>query len=222
VQGAVRHVIEPIFEKELAPHSYGFRPGRGCQDALRRVDHLMKNGHVYVVEADLKSYFDSIPHDRLLDRLRERIADGRVLELIASFLKAGILDGLREWGPEAGAPQGAVLSPLLSNIYRNPLDHHMAAQGIEMVRYADDFVILCRSQAEAEAALAHVRQWCEAEGPLLHPTKAPGGVGAAISSTVTIRRSGPWMAGFVVGCGVSFASERAGRVADGSGIISGG
>jgi RNA-directed DNA polymerase len=171
VQGAVRHVIEPIFENDFAAHSYGFRPGRGCKDALRRVDELLKQGYVYVVDADLKSYFDTIPHDRLMDRLRQRIADGRMLRLIESFLKAGIMDGLKEWEPEAGAPQGAVLSPLLSNIYLDPLDHLMASRGTEMVRYADDFVILCRSQAEAEQALAEVRQWCEAEGLVLHPTK---------------------------------------------------
>jgi RNA-directed DNA polymerase len=171
VQGAIRHVIEPIFENEFATHSYGFRPGRGCKDALRRVDELLKNGYRYVLDADLKSYFDTIPHDRLMSRLRERIADQRLLALIESFLKAGIMDGMTEWEPEAGAPQGAVLSPLLSNIYLNPLDHQMAAQGLEMVRYADDFVILCRRQAEAEQALAVVRQWCEAEGLTLHPTK---------------------------------------------------
>jgi RNA-directed DNA polymerase len=171
VQGAVRHVLEPIFEKEFATHSYGFRPRRGCKDALRRVDELLRQGYVYVVDADLKNYFDSIPHERLLCRLRERIADGRVLGLIASYLKAGILHGLEEWEPEAGAPQGAVLSPLLSNIYLNPLDHQVAGRGYEMVRYADDFVILCRNQTEAEQALAQVRQWCEAEGLVLHPTK---------------------------------------------------
>ncbi len=171
VQGAVRHVIEPIFEKEFATHSYGFRPRRGCKDALRRVDELLKQGYAYVVDADLKSYFDTIPHDRLMSRLRERIADGRMLQLIESFLKAGIMDGLKEWEPEAGAPQGAVLSPLLSNIYLNPLDHQMAAQGWQMVRYADDFVILCRNQAEAEQTLGYIRQWCEAEGLRLHPTK---------------------------------------------------
>jgi RNA-directed DNA polymerase len=171
VQGAIRHVMEPIFEKEFATHSYGFRPQRGCKDALRRVDALMKSGHVYVVDADLKSYFDTIPHDRLMSRVRERIADERLLTLIETFLKAGIMDGLSDWEPEAGAPQGAVLSPLLSNIYLNPLDHQMEARGWEMVRYADDFVILCRSQTEAEQVLAVVRQWCEAEGLTLHPTK---------------------------------------------------
>jgi RNA-directed DNA polymerase len=114
VQGAVRHVLEPIFEQAFATHSYGFRPQRRCQDALRRVEALLKQGYVYVVDADLKSYFDTIPHERLLNRLRERIADQRLLQLIASFLKADIMDGLQAWEPEAGAPQGAVLSPLLS------------------------------------------------------------------------------------------------------------
>jgi RNA-directed DNA polymerase len=171
VQAAVRQVMEPIFEKEFAEHSYGFRPQRGCKDALRRLDELLKKGYMYVVDADLKSYFDTIPHDRLMQRLRERIADRRLLGLIESFLKAGIMDGLREWEPETGAPQGAVLSPLLSNIYLNPLDHQMAAQGFEMVRYADDFVIVCRSQTEAEQALASIRQWCEAAGLMLHPSK---------------------------------------------------
>src|SRR5580700_8676198 len=127
VQGAVRHVLEPIFEKEFAEHSYGFRPGRGCKDALRQVDNLLKHGHAYVVDIDLKSYFDTIPHAGLMSRVRERIADGRLLRLLESFLKAGILDGLEEWEPEAGAPQGAVLSPMLSNIYLNPLDHLMEA-----------------------------------------------------------------------------------------------
>jgi len=171
VQGAVRHVLEPIFEREFSEQSYGFRPGRGCKDALRRVDHLLKSGHEYVVDVDLKSYFDTIPHRRLMGRLRERVADGRVLDLVESFLKAGILDGLEETEPEMGAPQGAVLSPLLSNIYLNPLDHLMVSKRFEMVRYADDFVILCKSQEEAEQALALVRQWCEAEGLTVHPTK---------------------------------------------------
>ena len=172
VQGAVRHVIEPIFEREFAEHSYGFRPQRGCKDALRRVHELLKQGDVFVVDADLKSYFDTIPHGPLLQRLRERIADGRVLGLIESFLKAGILDGLKEWTPEAGAPQGAVLSPLLSNIYLNPLDHAMAQAGFEMVRYADDFVILCRSAEAAQQALELVRSWTASAGLTLHPTKS--------------------------------------------------
>jgi RNA-directed DNA polymerase len=171
VQGALRHVLEPIFEKEFATHSYGFRPKRGCKDALRRVDALLKEGYEYVVDVDLKSYFDTIPHDRLMQRVQERVADGKVLSLIESFLQARVLDGLEEWQPEAGAPQGAVLSPLLSNIYLNPLDHQMAKEGFEMVRYADDMVVLCRSQAEAEAALSQIAAWCEAEGLTLNAEK---------------------------------------------------
>jgi RNA-directed DNA polymerase len=171
VQGAIRHVIEPIFEKEFAAQSYGFRPGKGCKDALRRVDELLKSGYRYVVDADLKSYFDTIPHDQLMERLRERIADGRVLRLIEAFLEARILEGLEEWTPLAGAPQGAVLSPLLSNIYLNPLDHKMAEAGYQMVRYADDFVILCQSRQQAEEALEVVRAWVGQAGLTLHPDK---------------------------------------------------
>lgn len=171
VQAAVVNVIEPIFERDFAAHSYGFRPGRGCKDALRRVAELLKEGRVYVVDADLKSYFDTIPHDRLMARLEEKIADGRVLKVIQSFLEANIMDGIQEWTPEAGAPQGAVLSPLLSNIYLDPLDHLLAAAGFAMVRYADDFVILCATEPDAHQALELVRTWIAEAGLTLHPTK---------------------------------------------------
>ncbi len=171
VQAAVVNVIEPIFERDFAEHSYGFRPRRGCKDALRRVDHLLKAGFVHVVDADLKAYFDSIPHEKLLAELKAKITDGRVLSLIESFLTAGILDGMDEWTPTSGAPQGAVLSPLLSNVYLNPLDHLLADAGIEMVRYADDFVVLCRTRDAAEAALRMIQMWVAAAGLTLHPTK---------------------------------------------------
>jgi len=172
VQGALRHVLEPIFETEFAEHSYGFRPGRGAKDALRRVDTLLKAGHDWVVDADLKSYFDTIPHDRLLALVKARVADGRVLALVESFLCAGVLEEAQGWQPtERGTPQGGVISPLLANLYLDPLDHQMEKAGWEMVRYADDFVILCRSQAEAQAALAAVRQWVSGAGLTLHPDK---------------------------------------------------
>jgi RNA-directed DNA polymerase len=171
VQAAVVNVIEPIFEKDFAEHSYGFRPGRGCKDALRRVAELLKKGHVHIVDADLKSYFDTIPHEPLMTRLEEKIADGSLLKLIRSFLEAHILDDVTEWTPEAGAPQGAVLSPLLSNIYLDPLDHLVAESGFEMVRYADDFVILCRTAEDAQRALELVRSWTTEHGLTLHPTK---------------------------------------------------
>lgn len=171
VQAAVVNVIEPIFERDFAEHSYGFRPGRSCRDALQRVDQLLQEGYTHVVDADLKSYFDSIPHARLMDRLEEKVADGRVLSLIEQFLQAKIMEGLSQWTPESGAPQGAVLSPMLSNVYLDPLDHLMAREGFEMVRYADDFVILCRTAAEAQRALTLVEAWVAENALTLHPTK---------------------------------------------------
>jgi len=171
VQTAIVKVIEPIFEQEFAEQSYGFRPGRGCQDALRRVDELIQAGYVHIVDADLKGYFDTIPHDRLMDRLKDKIVDGRVLSLIEMFLKANIIDEMTQWTPEFGAPQGAVLSPLLSNVYLDPLDHVLAEAGFEMVRYADDFVILCRSIEDASRALEMAQQWTSENGLTLHPTK---------------------------------------------------
>jgi RNA-directed DNA polymerase len=172
VQTALRHVIEPIFEREFAEHSYGFRPKRGCKDALRRVQELLDGGSTFVVDADLKSYFDTIPHEALMKRVAAHLADGRVLALIADYLKAGVMDVMTGWQPtERGTPQGAVISPLLANIYLNPLDHHLAEQGFEMVRYADDFVVLCPSREAAERALSVVQQWVAANGLTLHPDK---------------------------------------------------
>ena len=171
-QTALRNVIEPIFENIFAEHSYGFRPGRGAKDALRRVDCLLKAGKNWVVDADLKGYFDSIPQGKLVEAVKEHIADGAVLRLIESFLKQGVMESGQGWKPtEAGTPQGAVISPLLANLYLNPLDHLMAEAGFAMTRYADDFVILCRSREEADRALAKVKQWVEDNGLTLHPTK---------------------------------------------------
>ncbi|MGH9650813.1 MAG: group II intron reverse transcriptase/maturase, partial [Terriglobales bacterium] len=171
VQAALRNVLEPIFEVEFAAQSYGFRPGRGCQGALRRVEQLLDAGYTFVVDADLKSYFDTIPHAAMRARVATKIADGRILALLDAFLQQEVMSTLGATTPEAGTPQGAVISPLLSNIYLDPLDQLMAAQGWEMVRYADDFVILCRSQAEAEQALRVVREWTAQAGLTLHPEK---------------------------------------------------
>jgi RNA-directed DNA polymerase len=171
VQAAVKRVIEPIFENQFCRASYGFRPGRGCKDALRDVDNLLRQGYTHVVDADLKSYFDSIPHDRLLARVAERISDGRVLALIDGWLKQDIVHELKRWTPTGGTPQGAVLSPLLANIYLHPLDEHMLARGYRMVRYADDFVILCQSAHEAQNALAEVQAWVHDNGLALNMDK---------------------------------------------------
>lgn len=171
VQCAVAEVIGPIFESRFEPSSYGFRPGRGCKDALREVDQWLKAGHVHVVDADLKSYFDSIPHDALRQEVFARVKDGAVLKLIEGFLKQEIASELAHWTPETGTPQGAVLSPLLANIYLHPLDVRMRERGYRMIRYADDFVVLCRTQEEAHAALAEVSQWVEAAQLSLHAEK---------------------------------------------------
>lgn len=171
VQTAVKFALEPIFETTFRPTSYGFRPGRGCREALREVAQLIEDGYTFVVDADLESYFDTIPHERLMQQVEERISDGRILGLLRGWLAQDILQGLQRWTPTEGTPQGAVISPLLANIYLHPLDELMAARGHRMVRYADDFVVLCRSREEAEAALAEIRAWVAENGLRLHPSK---------------------------------------------------
>jgi RNA-directed DNA polymerase len=171
VQTAVKLVLEPIFEATFRPASYGFRPGRGCRDALREVAQLIADGHTFVVDADFASYFDTIPHERLMQRVEARISDGRVLDLLRDWLNQDILKDAERWTPTQGTPQGAVISPLLANIYLHPLDELMAARGYRMVRYADDFVVLCKSREEAAAALAEIRAWVTENGLRLHPDK---------------------------------------------------
>jgi len=171
VQGALRIVIEPIFENVFVPHSYGFRPGRGSKDALREVERLLKAGYVHVVDADLKAYFDTIPHGPLLADTGQYIGDGRVLELIGAFLKQEVLEDMCLWTPEKGSPQGAVISPLLANLYLHPVDVAMARAGFEMIRYADDLVILCQSEAEAHRAYELLSDLTTQRGLTLHPEK---------------------------------------------------
>ena len=132
VQTAVRLVIEPIFEMKFLATSYGFRPERGCKDALREVDRLLKTGYTYVVDADLKGYFDSIPHEGLMERVETVISDGRLLALLRSWLEQDILRGTERWTPTGCTRQGAVISPLLSNLYLHPLDERMMARGYSL------------------------------------------------------------------------------------------
>lgn len=172
VQTALRAVMEPIFEREFAEQSYGFRPQRGALDALGRVETLLMSGHTWIVDADLKAYFDTIPQERLMELVRVRIADGKVLDLLEKYLRAGVMDSMEGWQPtKHGTPQGAVISPLLANLYLNPLDHLMAKSGREMVRYADDFVVCVRTEAEAKEALAQIAAWVKEAGLTLHPAK---------------------------------------------------
>jgi len=171
VQTALRMVIEPIFERDFMETSFGFRPGLGCKDALRRVEQLLKAGYSWVVDADLRSYFDTIEHDGLMRKVQRYIADSRVLGLIEGFLKQQVLEDLQYWTPEAGTPQGAVISPLLSNIYLHEVDKVMKEAGYEMIRYADDFVILCKSQEEAGSALERITELMQKQGLTLHAEK---------------------------------------------------
>jgi RNA-directed DNA polymerase len=171
VQTALRLVLEPIFDVTFAPQSYGFRPRCGAKDALHRVDALLQAGYQYIVDADVQAYFDTIPHAPLRARVASKVSDSRVLALIDAFLHQPIFEGLAQWAADEGTPQGAVISPLLANLYLDPLDQAMAAAGFEMVRYADDFVVLCRTAEEAAQALSLVQRWTEAAGLRLHPEK---------------------------------------------------
>ncbi len=182
VQAALKMVIEPIFESQFADGSYGFRPGRGCKDALREVERLLCSGLTHVVDVDIKGYFDNIPHAPLMALVKERIADGKVLDLIEGFLKQPVQEEGKELEtPDKGSPQGGVISPLLANLYLDPLDHLLAANGIRSVRYADDIVILTESGEAARQALALVQGWMEGAQLTLHPDKTrivdmvPGG-----------------------------------------------
>jgi len=175
VQTALKLVIEPIFEQEFEESSYGFRPRRSVKEALREVDALIKEGYTHVVDADLESFFDTIPHQVLRGRVEERISDGAVHKLIELFLSQDIIEELKRWTPVGGTPQGAVISPLLANIYLHPLDRHMRERGYRMVRYADDFVVLCQTAEEAQAALNEVRAWVEQNGLKLNADKTQVG-----------------------------------------------
>jgi len=171
VQTAVKMVIEPILENEFCSMSYGFRPGRGCKDALREVQHWLDEGYTWVLDADLQSYFDTIPHECLMGKLEQYISDGRILSLIRSWLKQDIMEEGNSWTPEKGSPQGAVISPLLANLYLHDLDKLMTSKGIKMVRYADDFVILTKSEIDANHLLEVVKRWTEDNELIIHPEK---------------------------------------------------
>lgn len=172
VQQALLNILEPIFEPLFHNNSYGFRPRRSAHDAIRHVCRALKEGKTWVVDIDLRKYFDTVNHEMLLDTVNEEISDGSVLRLIRMFLESGVLEDKVLEATEQGTPQGGVISPLLANIYLNKVDWIMAGKGYEMMRYADDMVVLCRDQQEAEEALTELRRIVEGRMHLqLHPTK---------------------------------------------------
>jgi len=172
VQQALRRVLEPIFKEKFLDCSYGFRPNRGCHMAIDKITEHLENGYHWVIDADLKSYFDTIPHDKLIDQVWEEVSDTSVLKLIRLFLESGIMhQGIYEETVE-GVPQGGVCSPLLANIYLHPFDEEMTRRGHKIVRYADDFVILCKSKAAAIRVCESMRKFLEGQlGLKVHPTK---------------------------------------------------
>ncbi len=174
VQSSLKAGLEPIFEQKFRDGSYGFRPGRSCRLALRRVWEGLKEGRAFVVDADLRKFFDTIPHEVIMQGLEAEISDGKVLDLIRSYLGQGVMTGgvlMPENADEEGVPQGSPLSPLLANIALHDLDALMEDLGYEIVRYADDFVVLCKTRQDAEEALATVRRFTDKVGLSLHPDK---------------------------------------------------
>jgi RNA-directed DNA polymerase len=170
-QQAVKAAIEPIFEKEFLDVNYGFRPGKSAKQAIAKVSSLIEEGYVWVVDADLQSYFDTISHSKLMDKIQMRISDGRILSLIEMWLKNEVIEECKNWIPDQGSPQGGVISPLLSNIYLHDFDVLMTNAGYKMIRYADDFVILTKSEAEAKDAFRIVQEWVTKNDLTIHPEK---------------------------------------------------
>lgn len=170
-QQALLNRLEPIFEPEFDDASFGYRRGRSPHGAMRKVWKEIESGSQWIVDADLRDYFGSVQHDKLLALVARQVADGRVLRLIEAMLKAGSCDGGRYASSERGTPQGGVVSPLLSNILLTPFDQEMRRKGYQLTRYADDWVVACKSVEEARAAMAAALRILKELGVELHPLK---------------------------------------------------
>ena len=170
-QQALLNRLEPIFEPVFDEASFGYRRGRSQRDALRKIWRELKEGNEWIVDADLKDFFGSVDHEKLITLVAQRIADGQVLRLIRSILEAGCVAEGRRLATEQGTPQGGVVSPLLSNILLTPFDREMRRRGYRLTRFADDWVVTCRSRAEAQAALAVATRILGELGVVLHAKK---------------------------------------------------
>jgi RNA-directed DNA polymerase len=170
-QQALVNRLEPIFEKVFDPSSFGYRKGRKTADALSKIWREVEAGNEWIVDADLKDYFGSVDHDRLLTLIGKQVADSRVLRLIQQMLKAGYEDKGRRYETPQGTPQGGVVSPLLSNILLTPFDKEMRHKGYQLTRWADDWVVTCRTWAEAQSALAQATKILEKLGVTLNREK---------------------------------------------------
>lgn len=170
-QEVLRLLLSPIFDRLFHDNSYGFRPGRSCHMAVEKVLEFHRAGHTHVLDADIQGFFDNLPHDVIMTALRAEIADGNILDLIEKFLKAGVMEEGVFRPTRKGTPQGGVISPLLANIALNSLDWHLDGAGYRFVRYADDFVVLCRSAAQLAEAQALVQQHLTSLGLTLSPEK---------------------------------------------------
>src|SRR5574344_2387058 len=161
VQQAINQTLTPIYERQFSPRSYGFRPRRGCHDALRGAQKIIDDGYIYVVDLDLERFFDTVSHSRLIEILSRTIKDGRVVSLIHKYLRSGIIDKGLWHASEEGTPQGGPLSPLLSNIMLNELDKELARRGHPFVRYADDSMIFCKTKRAAERVRESISTYLE-------------------------------------------------------------
>jgi len=170
-QQALRNRLEPIFELEFNGCSFGYRPGRSPHDAMRKIWFELMEGYRWILDADLKDYFGSVNHEKLIDMVAERISDGRVLKLIRQMLQAGYMEKGNKLPTPKGTPQGGVISPLLSNIYLTPFDNEMTHLGYRLTRFADDWAVLCRTKAEAYKALKEAKRILQSLGLNLHPKK---------------------------------------------------
>jgi len=186
--------MQRIFEPKFCDCSYGFRAQRSPHQAIARVEEYLKGGYQWVLEVDIEKFFDSVEQKKLIDLVAEEIADGRVLRLIQSFLRCGVMEDMKVEYRVTGTPQGGVISPLLANIYLHPYDEKMTQEGYKVVRFADDIIILCRSRIEAEKALRRTREILEGELSLrLNSQK----------TKITHKRKTFEFLGFLFGCGYS-------------------